>query len=94
MASLFVLTLSPWLIGSTWSAFYAYQGLGNDASMEFVADVYRHTFAMFTGTVELSLPVFELDPTVLWKGAWYDFIDMWNFARFAPEELVKILKKD
>ena len=50
------------------SAFYAYQGVGNDASMEFIADVYHHTFAIFTGNVEL--PALDFDFTVLWKDAW------------------------
>ena len=60
--------LSPFIIGSTLSAFYAYQGVGNDASMEFIADFYHHTFAIFTGSV--VLPALDFDFTVLWKGAW------------------------
>ena len=62
------ITLSPFIIGSTWSAFYAYQGAGNDASMEFIAEYYHHTFALFTGSVEL--PALDFDFTVLWKDAW------------------------
>ena len=73
------LALSPWLIGSTWSAFYAYQGLGNDARMAFIADFYHHTFSTFTEG-ELSLPAFDFDPTVLWNGAWGEFIEMWDFG--------------
>ena len=36
--------------------------------MEFIADVYHHTFAIFTGSVEL--PALDFDFTVLWKDAW------------------------
>ena len=67
--SFITITLSPFIIGSTWSAFYSYQGVGNDASMAFIADIYHHTFALFTGSVEL--PALDFDFTVLWKDAWY-----------------------
>ena len=66
--SFITITLSPFIISSTWSAFYAYQGVGNDASMAFIADIYHHTFALFTGSVEL--PALDFDFTVLWKDAW------------------------
>ena len=45
----FCLVLSDEHVSLAFSAFYAYQGVGNDASMEFIADVYHHTFAIFTG---------------------------------------------
>jgi len=61
-------SVSTFIIGSTWSAFYSYQGVGNDASMAFVADIYHHTFAIFTGSLEL--PALDFDFTVLWKDAW------------------------
>ena len=41
--------------------------------MEFIADVYHHTFAIFTGSVEL--PALDFDFTVLWKDAWC----VWEF---------------
>jgi hypothetical protein len=86
--SFFAITLSPWLIGATWSVFFAYQGQGE--SMAFVADFYHHAFATFTGSVDVSLPTFDLDFTVLWKGAWYDFVEMWDFMALAPDELLEI----
>ena len=88
MLSFFAITLSPWLIGGTWSAFFAYQGQGE--SMAFVAEFYRHICAALTGSVDLSLPAFDLDFTVLWKGAWYDFVDMWDFMALGPDELLEI----
>ena len=88
MLSFFAITLSPWLIGGTWSASFAYQGQGE--SMAFVAEFYRHICAALTGSVDLSLPAFDLDFTVLWKGAWYDFVDMWDFMALGPDELLEI----
>jgi len=83
-----VITLSSWLIGATWSAFFAYQGQGE--SMAFIGDYYQHSFADFTGLEDISLPAFDIDFTVLWKGVWYDFVEMWGFMALAPDELLEI----
>ena len=60
--------------------------------MAFVADMYHHVFVGFTGTIDLSLPTFNFDPSVLWEGAWGDFVNMWDVARLAPDELLTISK--
>jgi len=86
--SFFVIPLSSWLIGATWSAFFEYQGQGE--SMAFTADYYQHSFADFASLDDISLPAFDLDFTVLWKGVWYDFVEMWDFVALAPDELLEI----
>ena len=59
--------------------------------MEFVASYYRHTFALFTGTVSIALPSFEFDPLVLLTlTPYYDFMDMWSFGIALPGEHLEI----
>ena len=71
MATFLALTISPFLMGAVLTAFYAYSGPSNHDFNEFVADYYRHTFAIMRG-VPFTLPSFEFDPTVMFTLSFYE----------------------